>query len=250
MKKVIYTSLTGNYDSLMQPLASDPSVHYVCFTDREGQDGVWQLRKIPFGSGSDALRSRYPKMHPHLLLPGYDLSLYMDANLCIRGAGFYDFLHAPEGGMALVEHPDRDCVYDELRYCYLKGKLGTRAAIGLMKKYRDEGMPQHFGLYEANMILREHNRPDIIAFDERWWNMLLGSGCVRDQLSLTPALFAEGIRPSLLLGEGLTSRNVPYLHYENHPPTGKENVPGKLNMANLKYNIRLLWRKTVLLCLR
>jgi len=79
---------------------------------------------------------------------------------------------------------------------------------------------------------------------------LAGSHSTRDQLSLTPALHLEGLQPALLLGRGLNARNVPYIRYTLHPRTGKENVPGKLNWANLKYNLRLLWRKGMLLWLR
>ena len=83
-----------------------------------------------------------------------------------------------------------------------------------------------------------------------WWKLLLQSGGSRDQLAFTPALVQLGMKPALLFGDGLNARNVPYLSYTNHPVTGSQNQPGKINWANLKYNIRLLWRKAVLLCLK
>lgn len=251
MKKVIYTVLTGNYDRLAQPEVADPSFDYVCFTDRAGQDGVWQLREIPFASESPVLRARYAKLHPHRLLPEYDLSVFMDANLCITGEAFYGRISAlEEVPLALLEHPSRDCVYEELRYCYLKDKLSTRAAFGLLRRYKQMAMPRHAGLYETNVVLRRHKEAAVVALDERWWALLETSRCTRDQLSLTPALHVEGLRPALLLGRGCSARNVPYIRYTLHPRTGKENVPGKLNWANLKYNLRLLWRKGMLPWLR
>ena len=152
MKKVIYTVLTGNYDHLAQPEVVDPTFDYVCFTDRAGQDGVWQLREIPFASASPILRARWAKLHPHLLLPEYELSVFMDANLCIAGAAFYEQISAAEAPLALLEHPSRDCVWEELRYCYLKDKLSTRAAFGLLGRYRNMAMPRHAGLYETYHI--------------------------------------------------------------------------------------------------
>ena len=249
MKKVIYTVLTGNYDCLEQPRAVDSTFDYVCFTDKAGQDGVWQLREIPF-EGSSVLRARWAKLHPQELLPKYDLSVFMDANLCIASPFFYDQVAACPAPLALLEHPQRDCVYEELRYCYLKDKISTTSAVSLWKKLKGMGMPEHAGLYETNVVLRRHNLPEVVALDQLWWELLLDSGGTRDQLALTPALYQLGQQPSLLFGPGLNARNVDCVRYVNHPATGKENVPGKLNWANAKYNIRLLWRKSVLLCLR
>ena len=250
MKKVIYTVLTGNYDHLSQPVAVDPSFDYVCFTDRVGKDGVWALREIPYQSDSQILRARYAKLHPHLLLPEYAMSVFMDANLCITGAEFYDKIASCQDSLAFLAHPERDCVYEELRYCYLKEKIGTRAAFAHLKRLKDMAMPRHAGLYETNILLRRHNLPEVVELDERWWNLLLQSASTRDQLCLTPALFLEKRQPSLLLGPGCNARNVPYIRYTLHPATGKERVSGKLNGANLMYNLRLFWRKWMLLCLK
>ena len=245
MEKVIYTVLTGGYDRLQQPLVTDPGFHYVCFGDHAGQDGVWELREIPF-EGSPVLRARWAKMHPHILLPEYDYSVFMDANLCISGAEFYSFIG--DAPVAILQHPERDCVWDELRYCYLKDKVSTCSAFKINRMLR--GMPRHWGLAETNVLARKHNDPQIVDLDELWWRLLLESGGSRDQLVFTPALHALGMEPGLLLGPGLNARNVPYIQYVNHPLTGRENVPGKLNWANLKYNIRLLWRKAMLPCLK
>lgn len=250
MKKVIYTVLTGNYDRLTQPAAVDSSFDYVCFTDRAGKEGVWELREIPWRSDSQILRARYAKLHPHLLLPEYDLSVFMDANLCITGTEFYDRISACGDSIAFLEHPERDCVYEELRYCYLKEKIGTLAAFAHLKRLKGMAMPSHAGLYETNVLLRRHNLPEVVALDERWWNLLLQSASTRDQLCLTPALFLERRQPSLLLGTKLNARNVPYIRYTLHPATGKERVSGKLNLANLMYNLRLCWHKWMLLWLK
>ena len=118
-RKVIYTCLTCDYDRLQQPATVDPSYDYICFTETEGQDGVWQLRKIPFDSPDPVSRSRYPKILAHKVLPEYEYSVYMDANICIVSPEFYriaDRLITDEISFAQVEHPDRDCVFDELCY--------------------------------------------------------------------------------------------------------------------------------------
>ena len=247
-RKVIYTCLTGGYDRLEQPAAVAPDWDYVCFTDTDGQDGVWQLRKIPFESPDPVVRSRYPKILPHKALPEYKYSVYMDANLRIVDAAFYriaDRLITDEIPFAQVEHPDRDCVYEELKYCYLKDKIDTRTAFRLHRKWTDEGLPRHAGLYENNLLYREHNLDEVQVLDETWWKGF-SSGIPRDQLCLAPIFLRHNIHPALLLGKGLNARNVPYLKYTLHPPTGKENTPGRLTWGNLVYRLRLGWRKLML----
>ena len=96
MKKVIYTVLTGGYDRLTQPEAVRADYDYICFTDNpgKGSDGVWQLRPIPFETPDPITRARYAKLQPHVVLPEYDWSVFMDANLCITGDAFYEAAEA------------------------------------------------------------------------------------------------------------------------------------------------------------
>mgnify|MGYP002620186677 CR=1 FL=1 len=256
-RKVIYTCLTGGYDRLVQPAAVAPDWDYVCFTDRDGQEGVWRLRKIPLDSPDPVQRSRYPKLLPHRVLPDYDYSVYLDANLRITDAEFYriaDRLIAEKTILAQVEHPDRDCVYDELRYCYLKDRIGTRTAFRLHQQWTAARLPRHAGLYENNLILRAHNLTEVQALDEAWWKAF-SAGVPRDQLCLMPVFLRHGIHPALLLGKGLNARNVPYIKYTIHPPAGKKRSPVKpgmtgvlerLTWGNLMYNLRLAFRKVML----
>jgi len=251
-KKVIYTCLTGGYDHLEQPAAVTPDWDYVCFTDMDGQDGVWQLRKIPFESPDPVVRSRYPKILAHKVLSEYDYSVYMDANIRITDAEFYriaDRCITDGISFAQVQHPDRDCVFEELRYCYLKDKVSTRTAFGLHRDWKAGGLPRHAGLFENNLILRRHLLTEVTALDEDWWRAF-SAGVPRDQLCLMPVFLRHGVRPSLLLGPGLNARNVPFLKYTLHPPTGKENTPGRLTWGNLVYHIRLSFRKLMLVFLK
>ena len=252
MRKVIYTCLTGGYDRLEQPAVVDPSFDYICFTDTEGQGGVWQFRRIPCESPDPVRRSRYPKLLPHRVLADYDCSVYLDANVRIMDAELYrtvDRLIARKTIYAQVEHPSRDCVYDELRYCYLKDKIDLRTAFRLHRQWKRDGLPRHIGLYENNILFREHRNPDILALDEAWWKEFQDCDG-RDQLALMPVLQAFGLRPALFFGKGGNTRNVPCLRYTLHPPTGKENTPGRLTWGNVRYRVRLGWRKVMLLFLR
>ena len=115
-------------------------------------------------------------------------------------------------------------------------------------------LPRHAGLYENNLIFREHNLDEVQALDEAWWKGF-STGIPRDQLCLEPIFLRHGIHPALLLGKGLNARNVPYLKYTLHPQTGKQRSPVKpgmtsvlkrLTWGNLLYHLRLGFRKVML----
>ena len=48
---------------------------------------------------------------------------------------------------------------------------------------KDDGFPQHYGLSENNILIRNHKDPNIIKFMKKWWKMIK-KGSKRDQLSL------------------------------------------------------------------
>lgn len=252
---VIYTVLTGGYERLSQPEVIRPEYDYICFTDAvtaPSREGVWELRPVPFEDPSPVVRARYPKLQPHAVLPEYARSVFLDANLCICGEAFYEAVEAAFAAGATwagLPHPERDCVYDELRYCYRKDKIGTCAAFRHRRRLRAEGMPRHWGLWENNVLLRAHMEPSVIAVDDAWWSDFRAC-CNRDQLTLAPVLRRCGLAPVLLFGPGRCARNVPFLRYSLHPRTGKENTPGRVTWGNFRYRIRLAWRKWWLLFLR
>lgn len=226
-KKVIYTALTGGYDLLRQPLVRMPGWDYVCFSDRDAQEGVWQLRKIPF-AGSPLRQARQVKLQPHRVLPEYEISVWMDANLCICRDAFYTAVEkALESGCLLagVPHPCRDCVFDELVKCYQSGRISWKEASRHLSRLIRMGMPRHFGLFETNVLLRAHRDPEIIALDNAWWDLFLRCSS-RDQLSFTPVLAGRQggdfppQTPALLFGPGRNARNVECIEYSVHPGGG------------------------------
>ncbi len=224
MKKVVYTCITGAYDILRQPLATRPDWDYICFTDKPEakSDGVWQLRPVPTVESSPKVRSAYVKLLPHKVLPEYDLSLFMDANLQIASDVFYEKveekLSSERTKVGMVPHSTRDCIYDEAAACFDSSLSGFCDILRLRRHLRRDRIPRHIGLYETNIVLRKHTDPEVIAVDEAWWKAF-SEGIPRDQLSATAVLYKAGISPDLLFGPGLNARNVEFVNY--YPHVGK-----------------------------
>ena len=230
MRKVIYTSIVGNYDTLPQPVVVDESFEYVCFSNDISQDkaGVWQVRPIPYSNSDKTRLSRYVKLQPHQVLQDYDISVWMDANIRILDGEFYRIVNDRiDSGvlMAQVPHPHRDCVYEEISECYRDLRIGLCDALRQRRHLKKTGFPRHFGMMENNLILRRHNDPVVRRLSDEWWKEYLAYS-IRDQLSLMPVCWRLGFRPELLLGEGLNARNVPYLEIIRHP--------GRSSVTNLK----------------
>lgn len=219
---VIYTCITGAYEELKDPLSVDGSVDYVCFTDNEelcgSVRGVWKFLPVPFIGRTPAETSRYCKLRPHLLFPEYEYSLWMDGNVTIADSGLYSRLNEMMDGGVLaagLKHGSRDDIYDEA-YRILYGRRERLLPVMKTVKFlRRSGMPRHFGLYENNVIFRRHSSPEVVAFDEMWWNMFLRL-CGRDQLSHTFCLWKTGLKYDLLLPDGANARNHPYFRYFEH----------------------------------
>jgi hypothetical protein len=78
MPTIIYTVITGNYDTIKQPLVMEEGVEYVLFTNNpEIRDaGAWKVVQIPSEQWqgrtereNNILLSRKVKMLPHKYLP-------------------------------------------------------------------------------------------------------------------------------------------------------------------------------------
>lgn len=198
---VIYSVIVAAYDNVLQPLVVDDRFDYVLFSDKTNirSIGIWQVESIPY-SNSDLTRlSRYPKMHPEELLAEYEASLYIDANIQITGQYIYDRvaeLYKSGIDWAGIQHPYRDCIYDE---AYVVYGLDTEANIFRWCHHlREEKYPRHQGLYENNIIFRRHN-DTVNRVDSAWWN-LYEQYTRRDQLILCYVLWKmPEIKTALLL---------------------------------------------------
>ena len=195
---VIYTCRTGGYDDLLQPLVVDNSFDYICFTDnlKEERRGVWVFREIPRVIDDKQRLSRYPKMFPHVLLPEYEYSVYIDANILIQNQAFYEYLKQgieKDYSLAGIKHPFRQCTYEE--YFAVFYSLKEINAKQLKQEYnllKEAGFPKNYGMYEANIIFRKHGVDHIEEQCEEWWRLFLRY-TKRDQLSYAYTLWKRSI---------------------------------------------------------
>lgn len=224
-KVAIYSCITAGYDTLVQPADCAPEGFDFLLLYPRGQKpgfdtGVWRLREFDCTIKDPVLLSRYPKLNPHVVLPDYEYSLWIDGNVSIASPDFYKTVQekieseVPYSG---VRHFQRDCVWDEAYKCFRTGRITIFQYWNALIRLRFKGMPRHYGLCENNLIFRRHNAPEIIKMDSLWWNDLRRGAC-RDQIWMTPALRKCGIPFDYLLPQEYSVRNHPYFIYSTHKP--------------------------------
>lgn len=218
---VIYTCITGGYDTLSQPSALCPGADYICFIPsgepHPQNAGIWQIREFSCPSCSLQQQSRYPKMMPHIFLKNYDYSLYVDASIDVLSEEFYGIVlrKMDEGSVfSACTHPVNDCVYDEAYSIIHAHKDSLHNVLRTLRFLKNEDFPRHYGLYENGLLLRKHGDSAVVEADELWWRTFL-TFPKRDQLTLGYCLWTSGLKMDYLLGtENL--RTSPLLKLSAH----------------------------------
>lgn len=193
-KIVVYSAIIGNYDSLIIPEYITNDWDYVCFSDIDipGKH-IFKICKPDYYNADPARTVRYIKMHPHNYFNEYDYSIWIDSNILIRGPHLENSVRdCIDRGVLLMcnPHPHRNCVYDELQACIDLNKDDKNIMETQIEKYKKEGFPEKFGLFEGNIIIRKHNDEKVKAFDQAWWNEI-ENGSRRDQLSAMYVLWKQ-----------------------------------------------------------
>lgn len=191
----VYSSICGNFDKPRQDIP--------VFTDNAAD-----RFKMP------VMNAKIYKILAHTYFSS-QFTIYVDGNI---------FLNVPasklisellgNADMALFKHPYRNCIYQEHEPAKQRVLPHLKALMDeQVLRYRQEGMPENFGLGECGMLIRRNNA--ITAeFNDRWWAEICRY-TNRDQMSFPYVLWKmEGrIKVNFIPGN---VRRHPYFKYVNH----------------------------------
>lgn len=197
MRVACYTAVAGGYDDL--PAHPDiPGVDFVAFAPKGIDPNGWQVRPIlPYQRGEHPrMTAKWYKLFPQARLPEYDASVWIDASHEILTEHFVDHALAAidDSGIALYEHPWRDCIYDEAEASIVLRKYAGLPILDQVAEYRAEGYPAHAGLYACGTLARHHTA-DVAALMASWWHENL-RWTYQDQLSFPVVCRRHGITPA------------------------------------------------------
>jgi hypothetical protein len=162
---------------------------------------------------SDRMRAKYFKVQSHRVFPGgrpawnearrwrlrpYDYLIWIDGSIRIISPDFAGRLIGEiEHSMAMVVHPDRDCICDEATETIAWGKYPPGPITEQVEAYRREGYPAHNGLIAGGVIARKTRAPHAARINEAWWAEQQ-RWTDQDQLSLPVVLWRLGTRVDVI----------------------------------------------------
>ena len=226
-KKVVYTSVFGNYDDVVKPKLP------------EGWDWKFFSEENSLPIYEDNMRNakRY-KILPHRFLNEYEISIYIDGNYIIkRDVNELIEKYLSDANAAFHNHNSqpaydkRNCIYDEARTILMFGEKNMKITpergmknykdnpeiiVNQMQKYMDNKYPEKNGLITGGVILRRHNEKDCIGVMEDWWKEIR-YGSKRDQLSFNYVAFKNKFKFNYMNSD---CRDNSYFYLDKH--TGKK----------------------------
>ena len=222
---IIYTAITGNYDTIKQPLVVEEGVEYILFTNNPeiNDAGVWKVVQIPSEQWqgrtereNNILLSRKVKMLPYKYLSvDVEWSIYIDADMLIKGP-FAQLLNdlREDTLFAACRHSYCGSVREEIEDLVAKGMVDATQIENQWQRYAEWGFEDDLGISENGLLIRRHNDARVAQLMELWWEEYQ-KGCLRDQVSLMPCMYRTGFMPYFLFIE-MDIRNNNFVEVMSH----------------------------------
>lgn len=254
-KIVVFTALTGGYDKPVRHEYLDPEIDYIIFSDEPVHNsGFWQVRPLDFWHPDKVRMARRIKTNPHVYLEGYDIAVWIDANVIIRQdikkyiQKLSSQTNAPLAG---IPHPLRSCTYQEAQIIVESNRdIGSRVTRQ-MRAYDTLGFPKNAGLIESNFLVVNLRHPAINSVMSDWWSQI-NKYSHRDQLSLNFVLWKHNVNWIPLMDENNSLRTASDFAYLGHKRnSGYIKAPLSKRVKNqqidpLKSNSTMIFKNNVL----
>lgn len=209
-KIIVYSVNTGGYDELRSPDVYDPNIRYILFTDNKYfKSNIWEVNHVDFVDSKldNRRKARYIKINPHLVLPNHDISIWVDncykpkfnnAEEFLKEIGFFN------NNIMSYKHDVRQCIYSESEEVKLQRLDYEEIVNSQMSRYRIEGFPRNYGLFDSGFTIRKNNK-EVNEFNDIWWSEVKNFSA-RDQLSQVYSSWKSGIEiKRILIGSSIYS---------------------------------------------
>ena len=253
MKKVIYTTIFGGYDNLVEPQYKPEGWDFICFTDVDLKSDTWKIIKKPSVYTDNTRTAKRFKVLPHEYLNEYDYSIFIDGNMTVRG-DTNDLIskYLSDSNVAFFNHAENvldpnNCIYNEAEYIFHLGKKNNgnyKDNPELIKKqitrYFNEGYPQSNGLITGMVILRKHNEVDCKKVMCKWWEEIKYNS-KRDQLSFNYSAWKTGVKFNYMDGD--SRDNKYFVSLGKHTGKNKKNNSLEYEPISLDYFLKMELQK-------
>ena len=121
---VVYTAITPGYDALKSlPSRWGGAADFVAFADGARPAPGWELRPLYRRFRDPCRNAKVHKLLPHEYFPQAEYSLWIDGSIVIISTlplEQWADTYLREHDLAVFQHPNRTCLYDEALYCLHK----------------------------------------------------------------------------------------------------------------------------------
>jgi hypothetical protein len=193
----IFTAICGGHDR-PKPTRALPGADWHLWTDRPtGATHGWTEHLFRPRYQSPRLSAKWVRLNPELLLPDYDLTVWIDASITVVDPAFASLFEPgfAADGFSLFRHPDRDNIYDECAASEPMGKYAGEPMREQCEHYRAGGLPSGHGLWATGVLIRNNRSERLRAMNLDWMNENVRWSC-QDQLSLPWVLWKHRIVPT------------------------------------------------------
>lgn len=193
MGLTLITGIFGGYDLLRSLPASHGFDEAICVTDDPNLTATGWAVVVEPKADHPRLAAKRPKMMPWLYTESGS-SVWIDGAFEVRDGRFAAFAreHLARHDFVVWQHPeDRDCLYQEADYCQDWPKYSSDPIRQQVRRYRNEFMPERFGLYAAGTVGMNHTGK-AKCFGRAWWDEC-NRWSIQDQISLPYLLWCHAM---------------------------------------------------------
>lgn len=218
---------SGGYDTPIAHEHLDPRIDYHLVADFPAPNYGFWIRHDMSQDGPATGRARAVKTSPLEYIDGYDIGIWIDANVMIRQPfdRYLDMIAAhPEIPVFGIPHPQRNCIYEEAQAVISHNKAQPDKVRAQMETYAAAGYPKRHGLIETNFLIYNLRHPRIKEVLQAWYKEV-SERTHRDQLSLNFVLWQLGLDWMPVMSEGQNLRTHSDFAYFGHGQNGGYTAP-------------------------
>lgn len=208
----ILTANYNDYDLLKFVLPQSIDVRWIAVTDNPSWPSSyngWEVVYEPRPHVHPNRAAKTPKMMPWLYTDT-DTSIWIDASFRVMSQTFAEEALSYANPIAQFIHPWRDCAYKEAEESILlTAKYGGEKIVEQIFHLREEGHPNHWGLWATGIIARRHTS-NVIKMGSDWLAEVY-MNTYQDQISHPDVCRRNGLRPTNFPGSYFAG---PWVSYE------------------------------------
>ena len=194
-KTIIYTCITGGYDTPYDGFEKKKGYRYVLISDRPIQTQSWENIICKFDGKvnlTDVKKQRFVKLHPYKFLDKDTLTVWIDGNLPINDK-LYDYIEKNRNhDITFKKHTCHKCIYQECDAVMRLGKDTIENVNRIKERYKKENVPYNLGMLETNIIIRK-DKEWVRNLMNVWWGEIRDNSH-RDQLSIIYVLWKYNLK--------------------------------------------------------